>query len=93
MVLLVSACNLERDQIPEEEFRVLPNFPTVTVDPANCVERVDWPEYTVLPGDTLSRIALITESTVEELVAANCLTNAHTIQRGQILRVPRLPQE
>lgn len=93
LMLLLTACNLERAQVPEDEFRVLPNVPTPTIDPDFCVERLDWLEYTVLPGDTLSRIALITESTVEELVAANCLPNAHTIQRGQILRVPRLPQQ
>lgn len=59
----------------------------------NCTVRTDWPVYTVVAGDTLAVIAQRVNSTVNDLTAANCLANANTIQVGQQLRVPRLPQQ
>lgn len=56
-----------------------------------CVLRIDWPTYTVVRGDTLSGIARRTSSTVAELTAANCLSDANLLFAGQVVRVPRLP--
>ncbi len=64
--------------------------PQPTSAPA-CTPRTAWPTLTVSPGDTLFGIALRVGSTVDELVAANCLGNANTITVGQRLYVPNVP--
>lgn len=56
-----------------------------------CTVRTDWVEYRVVSGDTLSGLAVRTQSTVAALVEANCLTDASFLRVGQILRVPRQP--
>jgi LysM repeat protein len=63
--------------------------PTAVVP--NCTPRNDWPVYTVQPGDTLGNIAARTNSSVNALAGANCLTNVNTIFSGQLLRVPFIP--
>lgn len=44
--------------------------------------------HTVIPGDTLSEIALALGVSVEELAAANGITNPDLIVTGDMLRVP-----
>ena len=56
-----------------------------------CTPRADWFIYTVLPGDTLGRIAQRTGSTINDLAIANCLLDINVISVGQQLRVPVLP--
>lgn len=56
-----------------------------------CTPNTSWELYTVTAGDILSDIAQRTESTVSELMTANCLTDANVLQIGQALRVPRTP--
>ncbi|WP_245863331.1 LysM peptidoglycan-binding domain-containing protein [Candidatus Viridilinea mediisalina] len=46
--------------------------------------------YTVQPGDTLSDLAAHFATTVEELVAANGLTDPNDLQPGQSLIIPSL---
>lgn len=58
---------------------------------SDCVVRTDWPIYTVQPGDTLFAIAQATQSTVSELVIANCLPNPNLIAVGQQLHIPNQP--
>lgn len=70
--------------------------PTNTVIPTQqrfvtqvvCQKHTDWLAYTVVSGDTLSRIAARGSTTVDTLVSANCLTNANLISPGQVLYVP-----
>lgn len=69
----------------------LPNATQAPPTQSNCTPRGDWPVYTVVRGDTLSRIAQRTGTTTAELVTANCLANAELIFVGQELRVPALP--
>lgn len=57
-----------------------------------CTPRLDWPQYRVVAGDTLSEIALRVHSSVSELAAANCLSNTRLIQVNQRLFVPLQPQ-
>ena len=57
-----------------------------------CVKRFFWPTYRIQQGDTLFSIASATGSTVNELIAANCLSNDR-IYVGQLLHVPRLPND
>lgn len=91
---MCAGCNLERQDGP-----ILNDgggtAPPTTAPAAGsndaCVIRTDWPEYTVQPGDTLTRIADITESTIPALVTGNCLDNPNRLNRGQVIRVPRLP--
>jgi len=68
--------------------RVATSTPTLASPPAPaCTKRVDWMTYTVLQGDTLYSIAQRCGSSVDELVAANCLHGVN-ISTGQRLYVP-----
>jgi LysM repeat protein len=59
---------------------------------ANCVLRSDWViTYTVVSGDSLSKIAARTGSTTGALATGNCIANPNAISVGQVLRVPRTP--
>jgi LysM repeat protein len=56
---------------------------------AGCVPRKDWTLiYVVQRDDALATIAEKYNTYVDELVAANCLTNKNLITIGQELRVP-----
>ncbi len=44
--------------------------------------------YTVRPGDTLTRIAARFNTTVDELVRVNNLSNPNALQVGQVLTIP-----
>lgn len=70
-------------------------LPTQTLTPEptefNCRPYTWWPVYLVQAGDTLSVIAALTGTTVQELVTGNCLLNPDAIYVGQPLYVPRLP--
>lgn len=46
--------------------------------------------YTVKPGDTLSKIAAAYETTVDEILAANNLSDPNKILVGQKLTIPTL---
>lgn len=62
--------------------------PTPSTTPG-CVPRKDWKlRYTVQRNDALARIADRYSTSVQELVAANCLTDPNVIVIGQELRVP-----
>jgi len=50
-----------------------------------------WVVYYVRRGDTLSRLAILTGTTVSQLQKANCLGRSTTIRVGQRLYVPHLP--
>ncbi len=78
-------------------FRLLASFillavflsliPSVIPVQAQCTPRADWGTYTVVRGDTLSRIARANNTTVAALVQGNCLATT-AIRWGQVLRVP-----
>lgn len=44
--------------------------------------------YTVQSGDTLSAIAMLLDVSIEELMQANGLTDAHQLAIGQVLQIP-----
>lgn len=58
-------------------------------DSASCTPPLDWLEYRVATGDTLSFIAINAGTTVEDLQIANCLDST-IIVVGQTLFVPSL---
>jgi LysM repeat protein len=69
-------------------FTLLLSFATITIPAqAQCTPRADWAAYTVQRGDTLSRIARASGTTVAALVQGNCLTTTRILV-GQALRVP-----
>ena len=56
---------------------------------AGCVPRKDWKlTYTVQRDDALIRIADLYNTTVEDLMAGNCLKDKNLIVIGQVLKVP-----
>ncbi len=60
---------------------------------AGCTPRKDWKlTYTVQRDDALSRIADVYNTTVDELVAGNCLKDKNVLIIGQVLRVPGTAQ-
>jgi murein DD-endopeptidase MepM/ murein hydrolase activator NlpD len=63
-----------------------------TDDEADCGAPADWPAYVVQIGDTLFSIARAVNSSVGELRDANCLNNVNSINAGDELFVPRLPE-
>lgn len=60
-----------------------------TIPENDCVSNIDLPSYIVQAGDTLAAIARESNSTVDDLVEFNCLTDANTIAVGQVLHVSR----
>ncbi len=57
-----------------------------------CNPRLDWTiTYTVQSGDTLSRLAQRTSTTVAALANGNCIADPNRLEVGQVLRVPRVP--
>jgi len=69
----------------------LPNPTQAPPTVVNCFPQTAWPVYTVVPGDTLSRIAERSGATTAQLATANCLSNPGLIYVGQRLYVPVLP--
>jgi LysM repeat protein len=62
--------------------------PVPPLSGTNCTPRTDWPTMTISEGETLSVIAARVGSSIDDLVAANCLTNPDAIVAGQVLYVP-----
>ncbi len=62
-----------------------PSKPTATPSNPN---RVSNTSYTVVPGDTLSKIAARYNISVQDLIAANNLANPSLIRAGQVLTIP-----
>jgi len=58
-----------------------------------CQVSVEWPTYTVQPGDTLAQIARRSKTSAQALAAANCLSNSNHIVIGHSLRVPAIVPE
>jgi LysM repeat protein len=94
-VLLVLAIWDRRPGVPQ-----LPPTPTfdvfaqvVSAGPTRTPTIVPSPTpvtYTVQPGDSLLQIAIKLELTVEDLMAANNLTNPDSLAVGQVLVVPQI---
>ena len=68
-----------------------PSTEQPTASPGPCTPPNGWVSYTIRPGDTLSKIASSFQTTVAELIRANCLSSASTIYAGQRIYVPYVP--
>lgn len=60
--------------------------PTLIFDPTATTPPTT--EYQVVPGDTLTNIAIAYRSTIEEIMELNGLANADQLEVGQTLIVP-----
>jgi LysM repeat protein len=58
-------------------------------EPAPTADSADYIEYTVQPGDILSRIAKRYGVTLEEILAINDIENPASLTVGQVLRIPK----
>jgi LysM repeat protein len=67
--------------------------PTATPRPTStpCAVDPEWTVYVVRRGDTLDSIARLAESSVQEVLAGNCILNPNRIVPGQAIFVPSLP--
>ncbi len=71
------------------------SLPQLTQTPTSGVcqrfQPPGWVEYAIQPGDTLSRLAAATGTTVQEIMRINCLTNPRLVVAGQRVYLPSLP--
>jgi len=76
---IVAANNIPNPNLiyPGQVFVIPAATPTATI------------RYTVVPGDTLYRIALKYSTTVSAIVLANNIANPNLIYPGQVLIIPR----
>lgn len=73
--------------------------PTLTITPdtsptaATCTPALPpgWVSYRIQTGDTLSGLAARTNSTLEQLLTVNCLSDPRLIIVGQEIYLPRVP--
>lgn len=59
-----------------------------TITPTPCSVPDDWEPYAVQAGDTLLRIATEAGTTVDNLVANNCLADPNALALGQTILLP-----
>jgi LysM repeat protein len=106
LIFALAGCNLEAEAPPLATATTAPIVfntpspfntaqPTLSTVPTvgaggNCVVNTSLPSYVVKDGDTLYDIALRSNTTIDNLVALNCLANANQIFSGQTLRTPEL---
>lgn len=86
---VVSGCNLDVDSADSTDSD--PDTPTAPPEPTvDCFESVQpgWIVYTVTRGDTLYDLARLYGTTVDEVVAANCLEDSSRIVIGDDIFLP-----
>ncbi len=62
----------------------------IWVAPVNAQSQVDYPIYIIQPGDTLGYIAQLFDTTAEEIIRINSISNPDLISPGQQLLIPGL---
>lgn len=75
---------------PAEEFSP-PPADAVSPNPDCPNTPSGWIQYTVETGDSLSLLAEQTSSTMDEIMAGNCLTDPNQIFVDQVIFLPRVP--
>lgn len=94
IIILLAGCNLASE--PSDTAITDTPQPIITIHPENATEiacqlQENWYKYTIQRGDNLTRIANITNSSVDELITANCLESPNRIRVGQTIYVPNEP--
>jgi LysM repeat protein len=71
----------------------LPTQRPSTNTPTGCVvvQPSGWITYRVEPGDTLSGLAVETDTTLEKVIQVNCIANPSILIVGQTLFLPMIP--
>ncbi|HWQ14933.1 MAG TPA: LysM peptidoglycan-binding domain-containing protein [Roseiflexaceae bacterium] len=101
--LLLAACTLPEPPTPTTPRPTAPTILEITPAPTQNIDATatsyarrlaptPTPSglYVVQPGDTLSQLAEAFGTTVDEIMAANGLTDPNAIQAGQTLIIPSL---
>ena len=104
VALTFSACNLTRNQPTPTPFPAtatfvplqLPSDLTPIGSPIppnpNCATTPQgWIPYVIERGDSLGLLAQQTDSTIQDLVAGNCMDNADSLIEGTTIYVPKQP--
>ncbi len=52
---------------------------------------VNYPEYTIQPGDSLGYISSLFGTTVEDIVSVNGLSDPDLVSPGQVIKIPSFP--
>lgn len=81
---------LASTDLPDSPTSTRQTAPSPTATAVTCVKRDDWVSYRVNEGDTLSQLALLSGSTVQELLQANCRSLV-SLYTGEFLLLPSLP--
>jgi len=74
---------------PDSNFA--PVQPGTPINPDCPTTPSTWIVYTVETGDSLGLLAEQTSSSIDELVAGNCLANPDELFVGQVIYLPRQP--
>ena len=86
---------LPPDVVPDLNIPPSSDFAPVTqgtpINPDCPLTPSTWIMYTVETGDSLGLLAEQTSSSIDELVAGNCLTNPDALFVGQVIYLPRPP--
>ena len=86
---------LAPDVLPDLNIPPSSDFAPVTggtpINPDCPTTPSTWISYTVESGDSLGLLAEQTSSSLDELVAGNCMTNPDALYVGQVIYLPRQP--
>ena len=62
---------------------------TATTETIACVRDASWVSYTIRSGDTLAKLAQNTDSSVEQILEGNCLTEVPVLTINSRILLPR----
>jgi murein DD-endopeptidase MepM/ murein hydrolase activator NlpD len=60
------------------------------VIPLPVTETFSWTDYTVLRGDSISKIAVSFDLSMDAIVASNNIARARALREGEVLRIPNM---
>jgi murein DD-endopeptidase MepM/ murein hydrolase activator NlpD len=58
--------------------------------PLPMTETFSWTDYTVLRGDSISKIAAAYDLSMDAIVASNNIARARALREGEVLRIPNM---
>ncbi len=90
-MLLCAACSPAATLAPSATPMPPTGFPLSDPD-AFCPPPPAWVAHVVQPGDTMPELAAATNTTTENLLAANCLNRLGRLNTGSIVFLPREPR-
>ncbi len=76
---------------PSDEIPIIRTFTPQSIAESACEIDPDWISYTVKPTDSIFRISLLYNISVETILAANCLGDETYITPHQVIYIPISP--